>query len=65
MGTVHAVGENIHTVGENTGRRSDNDRTDDFDLVSWDPWWCGEERMGNSHLCPRKRSFISVPEGVT
>lgn len=57
MGAVHAVGEDM-------GRRSDIDRTDDFDLGTCGSWLCGEG-MGNSHLWPRKRSFISVSEGVT
>jgi hypothetical protein len=55
----------VHTVGENTGRRSDNDRTDNFDLVAGGSWWCGEEAMGILILWPRKRSFICVSEGVT
>lgn len=41
MGTVHAV-------GEDTGRRSDDDRTDDFELGAAGGPWCGEG-VGNSH----------------
>lgn len=57
MGTVHAV-------GGDTGRRSDNDRTDNFGLVAGGSWWCGEEGMGNSHLVAAKKVLISEPEGV-
>jgi hypothetical protein len=55
----------VHAVGEYTGRRSDNGRTDNFDLVAGGSWWCGEEGMGNSHFVTSERSFITVSEGVT
>lgn len=46
--------DTVHAVGGDTGRRSDNDRTDDFGLVAGGSWWCGEEGMGNSHLVAAK-----------
>jgi hypothetical protein len=45
----------VHAVGEDTDRRSDNDRTDDFGLVAGVSWWCGEEGIGISHFVASKK----------
>lgn len=56
MGTVPAV-------GEDTGRGSHIDRTDDLGLGTGGSWWCNEEGRGILISWPRKRSFISCVRG--
>jgi hypothetical protein len=53
----------VHAVGEDSGRRSDNDRTDDFGLDTGGSWWCGEEVMENSNFVVSKEVLYQCVRG--
>ena len=64
----------LHTVGKNTGRMSDDDRTNNFDLVAGGSWWCDEEGMGILifvaskkvlYLCFRGRNLAAQRSHIT
>jgi hypothetical protein len=54
----------VHAVEEDTGRKSDDDRTDNFGLGACGSWWCGEEAIegmnGEFSFCGFKNGPLSV-----
>jgi hypothetical protein len=53
----------VHVAGEDTGKRSGDDRTGNSGLGLGGSWWCGNEVMGDSHLVTSKKVIYQCERG--